>query len=103
MVAYRMSSVALADQVIHVESGRVVDVGTHTELLARDPGYRDLATAYQREAERRAAADELDGPRPRPPTASNGPCRANGHSTTTSSAASWTRPTRSCVTPRKGR
>jgi ABC-type multidrug transport system fused ATPase/permease subunit len=61
MVAYRMSSVALADQVVHVESGRVVDVGTHTELLARDPGYRELATAYQREAERRAEADELDG------------------------------------------
>jgi ATP-binding cassette, subfamily B, bacterial len=62
MVAYRMSSVALADQVVHVESGRVVDVGTHEELLARDPGYRELATAYQREAERRAQAeaDELD-------------------------------------------
>ncbi len=40
MVAYRMSSVALADVVVHVESGRVVDVGTHEELLARDRGYR---------------------------------------------------------------
>ncbi|MBM7477508.1 ABC-type multidrug transport system fused ATPase/permease subunit [Oerskovia jenensis] len=64
MVAYRMSSVALADQVVHVESGRVVDVGTHEELLARDAGYRDLAMAYQREAERRAEADELDGDSP---------------------------------------
>ncbi|WP_100423131.1 ABC transporter ATP-binding protein [Sediminihabitans luteus] len=54
MVAYRMSSVALADVVVHVDAGRVVDVGTHTELLARDPGYRALATAYEREAERRA-------------------------------------------------
>src|SRR5690606_18133618 len=36
MVAYRMSSVALADLVVHVESGRVVDVGTHDALLARD-------------------------------------------------------------------
>ncbi|MDF2806497.1 MAG: transporter permease, partial [Cellulosimicrobium sp.] len=53
MVAYRMSSVALADAVVHVESGRVVDVGTHDELLARDAGYRELATAYAREAERR--------------------------------------------------
>jgi len=59
MVAYRMASVALADVVVHVESGRVVDVGTHDELLARDAGYRDLATAYAREAERRAA-DEQD-------------------------------------------
>ncbi|MFC8921747.1 ABC transporter ATP-binding protein [Cellulosimicrobium sp. NPDC057127] len=63
MVAYRMASVALADVVVHVESGRVVDVGTHAELVARDPGYRELATAYAREAERRAAdeRDALDG------------------------------------------
>ncbi|OLT55241.1 ABC transporter ATP-binding protein [Cellulosimicrobium sp. CUA-896] len=59
MVAYRMASVALADVVVHVESGRVVDVGTHAELVARDAEYRELATAYAREAERRAA-DERD-------------------------------------------
>ncbi|WP_123308721.1 ABC transporter ATP-binding protein [Cellulomonas sp. PhB143] len=54
MVAHRMSSVALADVVVHVERGRVVDVGTHAELLDRDPGYRALATAYERDAARRA-------------------------------------------------
>lgn len=53
MVAYRMSSVALADRVIHVDGGRVVDTGTHDELMARDPGYRELATAYEVETERR--------------------------------------------------
>lgn len=60
MVAYRMSSVALADVVVHLESGRVADVGTHAELLARDAGYRELATAYERETarRRREAADE---------------------------------------------
>lgn len=73
LVAYRMSSVALADEVVHVDGGRVVDHGTHAELLARDPGYRDLATAYEQETERRAARraqalddedgpDDLDGP-----------------------------------------
>jgi ABC-type uncharacterized transport system ATPase subunit len=55
LVAYRMSSVLLADEVVHVEGGRVVDQGTHAELLARDPGYRALATAYEQETERRAA------------------------------------------------
>ena len=60
MVAYRMSSVALADVVVHVESGHVVDVGTHAGLLARDAGYRELATAYEQETARRARelADE---------------------------------------------
>ena len=53
MVAYRMSSVSLADAVVHLGSGRVVDVGTHAELLGRDPGYRALATAYEQETARR--------------------------------------------------
>ena len=53
MVAYRMSSVALADRVVHLESGTVVDSGPARELLDRDEGFRDLALAYQREAARR--------------------------------------------------
>ncbi len=56
LVAYRMSSVLLADEVVHVAGGRVVDRGTHAELMARDDGYRELATAYEREAARRTAA-----------------------------------------------
>ena len=54
LVAYRMSSVLLADEVVHLDGGRVVDRGTHAELLARDPGYRALATAYEVDSERRA-------------------------------------------------
>lgn len=57
MVAYRMSSVLLADEVVHLEGGRVVDRGTHDELLVRDPGYRELATAYLAESRRRADDD----------------------------------------------
>jgi ABC-type multidrug transport system ATPase subunit len=57
-----MSSVLLADEVVHLAGGRVVDHGTHAELLARDPGYAELATAYEQESERRAArrAEALD-------------------------------------------
>ncbi|MBL0886355.1 ABC transporter ATP-binding protein [Myceligenerans indicum] len=58
MVAYRMSSVALADTVVHLDEGGVVDVGPHEALMARDPGYRELATAYQAEAERRERAGD---------------------------------------------
>lgn len=61
LVAYRMSSVLLADEVVHLAAGRVVDRGTHDELMARDPGYVDLATAYLRESARRnPEAEEVD-------------------------------------------
>ena len=56
LVAYRMSSVLLADEVVHLASGRVVDRGSHEDLLERDPGYAELATAYLRDSERRTTA-----------------------------------------------
>jgi ATP-binding cassette subfamily B protein len=60
VVAYRKATIALADEVVYVENGRVLDRGTHTELLGRTEGYRRLITAYEREEAERAAlaADE---------------------------------------------
>ncbi|TYC03394.1 ABC transporter ATP-binding protein [Micromonospora sp. WP24] len=53
VVAYRRATIALADEVIYVEQGRVLARGTHTELLATVPGYANLVTAYeQAEVER---------------------------------------------------
>ncbi|MEU7612136.1 ABC transporter ATP-binding protein [Micromonospora sp. NPDC049204] len=53
VVAYRRATIALADEVIYVEQGRVLARGTHSELLATVPGYVDLVTAYeQAEVER---------------------------------------------------
>ena len=46
LVAYRRSSIALADTVIFVESGRAVARGTHAQLYDTQPGYRDLIDAY---------------------------------------------------------
>ncbi len=66
VVAYRKATIALADEVVYIEQGRVVDRGPHRELEARCAGYRNLVTAYdQAEAERRrlraaAAADAAD-------------------------------------------
>ena len=62
VVAYRRATIALADEVVFVDEGRVVDRGSHTELVGRCAGYRDLVTAYERaEVERVAehAGDEL--------------------------------------------
>ena len=47
VVAYRKATIALADTVVHLEDGRVVDQGTHAELLARSPGYAHLVNAYE--------------------------------------------------------
>lgn len=57
IIAYRLASILLADRVIHVDSGGVVDAGTHAELLDRDAGYRDLVTAYAVDTKRRADED----------------------------------------------
>ncbi|RVX39556.1 ABC-type multidrug transport system fused ATPase/permease subunit [Nonomuraea polychroma] len=59
VVAYRMATIALADEVVYLDHGRVADRGTHEELLDRCPGYRNLVTAYEREEAERAAIDVL--------------------------------------------
>ncbi|HSK25442.1 MAG TPA: ABC transporter ATP-binding protein [Jiangellales bacterium] len=55
VVAYRRATIALADEVVYVEAGRVVARGSHADLLAGSPGYRALLTAYERDAAERAA------------------------------------------------
>ncbi|GII53993.1 multidrug ABC transporter ATP-binding protein [Planotetraspora thailandica] len=63
VVAYRMATIALADEVVYLEHGMVTDQGTHEALLARCEGYRSLVTAYEREEAERAvlgADDDTD-------------------------------------------
>lgn len=47
VVAYRKATIGLADQVVHLEDGRVADIGSHAELLARSPAYANLVNAYE--------------------------------------------------------
>jgi ATP-binding cassette subfamily B protein len=49
VVAYRLSTIRLADRVIYLEGGRVVDTGSHEQLLATLPGYRAIIRAYEQE------------------------------------------------------
>ncbi len=49
VVAYRKATIGLADEVIHLADGRIVDRGTHEELLERSPAYADLVNAYEQQ------------------------------------------------------
>jgi len=61
VVAYRLASIELADEVVYVEHGRIVDRGTSAELRRRTPGYANLVTAYERaQAERALERDAQD-------------------------------------------
>lgn len=46
-IAHRLSTVMDADQIILLEQGRVRDIGTHDELLARDDLYASLVAALR--------------------------------------------------------
>ncbi|KRE92341.1 ABC transporter permease [Nocardioides sp. Soil774] len=47
VVAYRKATISLADEVVHLDEGRVVGRGTHAELLASSPAYAQLVNAYE--------------------------------------------------------
>ena len=60
IVAHRMSTISLADEVVVMDGGRIVDRGTHEELLDRCPLYAEIAehgledaVFLQRDLERR--------------------------------------------------
>jgi ATP-binding cassette subfamily B protein len=48
MIAHRLSTVRHVDKIVVVDHGRVVEQGTHDELLARDGLYRQLHDAQTR-------------------------------------------------------
>jgi ABC-type multidrug transport system fused ATPase/permease subunit len=50
VVAYRKATISLADEVVHLDEGRVVGRGTHAELLGTSPDYARLVNAYEVDA-----------------------------------------------------
>lgn len=47
VVAYRKATISLADEVLHLDDGRIVGRGTHAELIASSPDYARLVNAYE--------------------------------------------------------
>ena len=53
VIAYRKATIALADDVLFLDEGRIADQGTHIELQQRSAAYRELVDAYEKDAARR--------------------------------------------------
>lgn len=47
LIAYRKATIALADEVVFLDEGRIADRGTHAELLSRNEDYSRLVNAYE--------------------------------------------------------
>ncbi len=59
VIAHRPATIALADRVVLLDEGRIVDEGTHADLLLTSAHYRDvLAAAMAADAEPDAASEE---------------------------------------------
>ena len=59
LIAHRVSTLHLADRIVVLDGGRIVEDGTHDELMSRSARYRSLLTGLE-EQPLRAAGDRIE-------------------------------------------
>jgi ABC-type multidrug transport system fused ATPase/permease subunit len=52
LVASRPSTIALADEVLFLEDGQIIEQGSHADLLSRSDRYRRLISAFEHDREK---------------------------------------------------
>jgi ATP-binding cassette subfamily B protein len=70
LISHRFSSVRRADRIVVLDAGRIVEQGSHVELMALDGYYAQL---FRLQAERFAAGMDADGNHVDPATPMNHP------------------------------
>src|SRR5581483_3203831 len=91
LIAHRRSTLHLADRIVVMREGTVVDQGTHEALVARSRYYRSLLSGLQ-EAQAAQVGDRIEALAPMA-AAGVGPAESpstNGSSTGGVTAAAWT-------------
>jgi hypothetical protein len=67
LITHKLHTVPeIADRVVMMDAGRVLDIGTHPELLARCDGYRRLFESSQSWRQDGPVAEVKDEPKPAP-------------------------------------
>ena len=61
VIAHRPATIALADRVVLLDAGRIVEEGTHAELLERSERYREVLNAAEADENSSIDVEGVDG------------------------------------------